>query len=103
MVASWMRERRGREKGGEERDRQAWDPVHFGQGELAEKQEKGTWKQECGRVGAGEAARQEVEGWEDHRWWDAAERDCAVKFQEDKSEMLGASGERLRLQKTWGK
>ena len=25
-----------------------------------------------------------------------------MKFQEDKSEMFGASGERLRLQKTWG-
>ena len=35
------REERKRE-GGEERDRQAWDPVHFGQGQLAEKQEKGT-------------------------------------------------------------
>ena len=31
------REERKRE-GEEERDRQAWDPVHFGQGELAEKQ-----------------------------------------------------------------
>ena len=30
------------------------------------------------------------------------ERCCAVKFQEDKSEMFGASEERLRLQRTWG-
>lgn len=42
MVASWMREKERKREGEKERDRQAWDPVHFEQGELAKKLEKGT-------------------------------------------------------------
>ena len=64
LDSCFLDEREGEEerKGERERDRRAWDPVHFEQGELAEKWEKGTSKQACGRVGAGEAAGQEVEG-----------------------------------------
>lgn len=42
MAASWIREKERKREGEKERDRQASDPVHFEQGELAEKLAKGT-------------------------------------------------------------